>query len=74
MEAASRLAASQWGLRGSGAAIGLQAEFDALPEVLRGSGLATGFFDITVGGSVFALVAISAVQVIAMSVRLARER
>ncbi len=70
MEAVSRLAASQWGLRGAGAAIDLQARFDAFPPSPGSEGLTSGFFDTGLGLALGALLAISIVQLTVMALRL----
>ncbi len=71
MEAISRIAASQWGLRGAGAAIDLQSRFDSFPPSPGSEGLTTGFFDIGVGLAIGVLLAISLAQ---LAVTVSRKR
>jgi len=70
MEAVSRLAASQWGLRGAGAAIDLQTSFNSFPSSPGSEGLTSGFFNTGLGLAVGALLAISLAQLAVMAMRL----
>ena len=70
MEAVSRLAASQWGLRGAGAAIDLQTSFDSFPSSPATDGLATGFFDTGVWLAVAVLLTMGVIQLSATAMRL----
>lgn len=70
--AISRLAASQWGLRGAGAAIDMQARLEAFPASPANAGWGDGFFEIGVGFAIAALLALSAAQLVLMFVGLVR--
>ena len=74
MELISRLAASQWGLRGAGSATSIQVHIDRFPTYASQADFGKAFFGVSVSTSILALVLISAAQVAVTGVALRRGR
>ena len=74
MELVSRLAASQWGLRGAGSATSVQVHIDRFPAYAKQADFGAGFFGTSVSTAMLALGLISLAHVAITVVALRRAR